>query len=264
MSDDVSAEETGETTDRTGDTTDANESEVPTEPRNKEPRKRGLLVSILREAGIVLALSLVIATLIRLFVVQAFLIPSGSMEDTLRVGDRVAVSKFTTAFGDVERGDVVVFEDPGGWLTGAEAPSSEPGGLGSAVRDALEFVGVLPNDAQGHLIKRVVGVGGDSVTCCDDNGSLRVNGEPIDESGYLFPGNEPSQEEFEVTLDADQVYVMGDHRANSRDSRVNGAVSEEQVVGRAVAVIWPTSHWSTLPGSDAFDDVPNATVDDGG
>ena len=254
MTEDASPEQAGEKADTTA---------VPKE-KKKEPRKRGLLVSIVREAGIVLALSLVIATLIRLFVVQAFLIPSGSMEDTLRVGDRVAVSKFTTVFGDVERGDVVVFEDPGGWLTGAEAPDPPSGGVGRAIRNGLEFVGVLPNDAQGHLIKRVIGVGGDTVTCCDDDGRLRVNGEPIDESGYLFPANEPSQQEFEVSLEAGELYVMGDHRANSRDSRVNGPVAEDLVVGRAVAVIWPTSHWTTLPGSDAFEDVPGATVGGGG
>src|SRR5690606_33660604 len=149
-----------------------------------------------RETVIVVALSLVIATLVRIFLVQAFLIPSQSMEDTLLVGDRVLVSKLDARFGEIDRGEVVVFADPGGWLSSG-APGPEHEGLRSRIRDAVEFVGILPSNAEGHLIKRVIGVGGDHVVCCDADGRVTVNGTPLDESGYLAPGDTPSEEPFD-------------------------------------------------------------------
>jgi signal peptidase I len=208
---------------------------------------------LVRETAIVVGLSLVIATLVRIFLVQAFLIPSQSMEDTLLVGDRVLVSKLTTRFGEIQRGDVVVFADPDGWL--APIPDEISPSFGTRVRDALQFVGVLPDDSEGHLIKRVIGVGGDTVACCDDDGRITVNGVAIDESTYLRPGDEPSAAPFEVEVPTGELFVMGDHRSNSGDSRVNGTVPEARVTGRAFAVVWPISNWTGLDRPDTFDTV---------
>jgi signal peptidase I len=210
--------------------------------------------SLVRETVIVVALALVIATLVRIFLVQAFLIPSRSMENTLRVSDRVLVNKLSTRFGDIERGDVIVFSDPNGWLgpqpnTGIDDPAS-------ALRQAFEFVGILPESAEGHLIKRVIGVGGDRVVCCDDEGRVAVNGVLLDETGYLHPGDAPSLQEFDVTVPQGQLWVMGDHRSDSGDSRVNGYVPLSRVSGRAFVIVWPLSHWSGLSRPATFDDIP--------
>lgn len=219
-----------------------------------EPPRRSGAVAILREAGIVIALSLLIATLVRIFLVQAFLIPSSSMQDTLQVGDRVLVSKLTTRLGDVERGDIVVFADPNGWLS---SPHDDSSGPGTWVRNALQFVGVLPDDAEGHLIKRVIGVGGDTVECCDDDGRVTVNGVAVEESAYLMPGDQPSVTEFDVEVGEEELFVMGDHRSNSGDSRVHGTVPEDRVVGKAFVVAWPVSRWSGLSDDDAFEHIPD-------
>lgn len=207
--------------------------------------------ALLRETAIVLILSLVIATFIRLFVAQAFLIPSSSMEETLQIRDRVLVSKLNYRFGDISRGDVVVFKDPGGWLHGVEPDSG-------GVRSFFEFVGIVPDSAEGHLIKRVIGVAGDEVDCCDAAGRVTVNGIPVDESDYIYPADAASYEfsEGSVRVPDGEVFVMGDHRSNSRDSRVVGTVAEDLVVGRAVVVVWPISRWDILarPAS-AFDAI---------
>jgi signal peptidase I len=209
----------------------------------------------LRETLLVVVLALGLATLIRVFLVQAFLIPSSSMEDTLLVGDRVLVSKPSVRFGEVSRGDVVVFTDPGGWL-GPLGPG--PGGVRGMLRDAFEFVGVLPSDAEGHLIKRVIGVGGDRVRCCDAEGRLLVNGSPVDESATLKPGVKPSRDEFAVTVPAGELWVMGDNRPNSGDSRIHGTVPTSSVVGRAFVIVWPPSSWGAVAGSDVYDEAAAA------
>jgi len=116
---------------------------------------------------------------------------------------------------------------------------------------------VLPEDSEGHLIKRVIGLGGDTVVCCDDDGRITVNGIAVDESTYLRPGDEPSATEFEVEVPADELFVMGDHRSNSGDSRVNGTVPEDRVTGRAFAVVWPVSRWESLSRPEAFEAVPD-------
>lgn len=214
----------------------------------------GVLAAV-RETAIVVILSLVIATLVRIFLVQAFLIPSKSMLDTLWVGDRVLVNKLAPRFGEIQRGDVVVFEDPGGWLGPGVSDQGDSGPL-QAVRDVFEFVGVLPSDAEGHLIKRVIGVGGDTVACCDDSGRVTVNGVPIDEQTYLYPGDEPSSREFEEKVPQGSLFVMGDHRSNSGDSRVNGFVPEDRVTGRAFVIVWPIDRWQLLERPDNFPAVP--------
>jgi signal peptidase I len=214
--------------------------------------------SAVRETVIVVVLALALATIIRVFLVQAFLIPSSSMENTLLVGDRVLVSKLTTRFGEIERGDVVVFTDPGGWL-GPQAPG--PGGVRGVLRDAFEFIGVLPSDAEGHLIKRVIGVGGDRIRCCDAEGRLLLNGTPVEETSILKPGVKPSREEFAVTVPTGELWVMGDNRPNSGDSRIHGPVPVSDVVGRTVAVVWPPSSWGSVAGAEQYSAAAEAKVD---
>lgn len=216
--------------------------------REDSPRRQrsaGLL-AVLRETLLVVVLSLAIATVVRVFLLQAFVIPSSSMEDTLLIDDRVVVSKIGSSYG---RGDVVVFADPGGWL-----PPQVPGvGPRARIRDALEFVGVLPDSGEGHLIKRVIAVGGDRVTCCDADGRLAVNGVAVDESALLKPGTDrASGEDFDVTVPEGELWVMGDNRDNSADSRVHGPVPVDDVTGRALAVVWPIAHWTGLGGSETY------------
>lgn len=226
-------------------------------------RRGGGLWSVLREVAMIAVTALVISFVIKTFVAQAFWIPSGSMENTLVFGDRVMVSKIQAGPLAVERGDVVVFEDPGGWL--ATVPTADRGPLVEGVVSVLEFIGVAPVTEGNHLIKRVIGVGGDTVACCDEDGRLTVNGEPLEEEGYLFPGDEPSSVPFEVTVPEERIWVMGDHRSNSRDSRANddgsgalGSVPRDNVVGQAFVLLFPLDRitWFSVP--ETFADVPAA------
>lgn len=237
------------------------------ERRRAKPR-RGGFVGLLRETVIVVGTALVLSLLIKTFLVQAFYIPSESMEQTLVRGDRVLVSQLTPGPFDLERGDIVVFKDPGGWLD--EAPEPDRGPLGTAMTNVLTFVGILPQDAGEHLIKRLVGLPGDHVACCDDSGRVTVNGAPLNEP-YLAPGSVPSERTFDVVVPDDRIWVMGDNRQNSRDSRWHmdlagqGTVSLDLVVGRAFVTIWPVSRWSWLSDySETFADVPPAGADSEG
>ncbi|MGN6333902.1 MAG: signal peptidase I [Motilibacteraceae bacterium] len=222
-------------------------------PRKGRQRSEG--GSFLRELPFILVAALVLSLLIKTFLVQAFYIPSGSMENTLLVGDRVFVNKLTTRFGEVHRGDIVVFRDPANWLS--ENPAAQPTGLAGGVRRALEFVGLAPSSSDEDLIKRVIGVGGDTVACCDAEGRLTVNGVPLDEP-YLYPGDVPSEQKFKVTVPQGELWVMGDHRSVSEDSRVHigepggGFVPEDDVVGRAFVVVWPLDRFRTLHRPDTF------------
>jgi len=224
-----------------------------------EPPHRGL--GILKETAIIVISALVLSWLIKSFLVQAFFIPSESMQDTLDVGDRVMVSRLVPGTFDVHRGDIVVFKDPGGWLPPYEAPERTP--FGEAVASALTFVGLLPQDTGEHLIKRVVGLPGDHVQCCDAEGRVSINGVPIDEESYIAPGSEPSQDPFDTTVPEGMLFVMGDNRQNSQDSRYNtgkpggGFVPVDNVVGTAFATVWPfqDAQWHRNPGS-VFQEVP--------
>ena len=153
-------------------------------------------LSFLGEMPALIVVALVVSILVKTFLVQFFYIPSGSMENTLRVNDRVAVNKLANFFGEIKRGEVVVFRDPASWL-----PEQEPSGSGilSKVKVGLEFVGVLPDPAKQYLIKRVIGVGGDHIICCDKNGLLKINGTSIKEP-YIYKGNTPSDNTFDVTV----------------------------------------------------------------
>lgn len=228
-----------------------------TPPVTGNPVTAGLrgAVTFVRELLLVVVVALGLSLLLKTFLVQAFSIPSQSMEDTLREGDRVLVTKLNPGPLDLRRGDVVVFKDPGRWLLGTAEPED------TAVRSVLTFVGLLPADAGQHLIKRVVGLPGDTVACCDTGGRLTVNGTPVQET-YLKPGSTPSQMEFTVTVPPGRLWVMGDNRQHSRDSRFNrdnhdGTVPVDNVVGRAFGVVWPLQRldWLDRP-RDAFDEVP--------
>jgi signal peptidase I len=226
--------------------------------------KRRRRLSVTKEIPILVGVALVIALVLKTFLVQAFVIPSGSMEQTIRIGDRVLVDKLTPWFGTKpERGDVVVFEDPGGWLPAEEKKRKEdPVGVKQG-KEFLTFIGLLPSDDEQDLIKRVIAVGGDKVKCCNAQGKVTVNGKPLSEP-YINPGNKPSEIKFDVNVPNGRVFVMGDHRANSADSRFhlrdagNGTVPESQVQGRAVVIAWPFDHWGKLEASDTFSAVPQA------
>ncbi len=225
-------------------------------------RHRSGAWAAVKETVVVVGTALALSLLIKTFLVQAFYIPSPSMERTLVDGDRVLTSLLTPGPFDLARGDIVVFEDPGGWLPSAQAPDRGP--VAGAVVGVLTFVGVLPRNSGDHLIKRVIGMPGDTVACCDDAGRLSVNGSPIEEP-YVSPGDEPSQITFEVVVPDDRLWVMGDHRSVSQDSRWHqdlegrGTVPVDDVVGRAMAVIWPLDRLDWLSDyPDVFADVPPA------
>ncbi|MGQ0625884.1 MAG: signal peptidase I [Sporichthyaceae bacterium] len=220
-------------------------------PPDSDPDRRpvGQGSSLLRELPVLVFVALGLALLIKTFLVQAFFIPSDSMENTLLKGDRVLVNKFAANFGDVKRGQVVVFRDPGGWLPDtAKNESHNP--ILKGLKDVFVFVGLLPSSSEKDLIKRVIGVGGDKIVCCSD-GKLTVNGVPLDEP-YIFPGDKASDRSFSVTVPPNRLWVMGDHRSLSADSRVhmddvgNGTIPKDNVVGRAFVLVWPLDRFSTL------------------
>ncbi len=234
----------------------------------QDPRPRSMtfgehLVAFVKELLMVVIGAIIVASLVRYFVGQMFIIPSQSMENTLQIGDRVAVEKLSS----LKRGQVVVFEDPGGWLND-DTEGSERGPVGRA----LEFVGVLPDSSANHLIKRVVGLPGDDVMCCDSRGWITVNQQALDETPYLYTDSSgqqvsPSDIAFEVVVPENRILVLGDNRSESRDSRChlndpgklkgeNAFVSEDLVVGRAIAVVWPLSDASRLRIPATYETVP--------
>ena len=245
------------------------------------------VVTLLREVAIVVVLALVLSVLAKTFLVQSFFIPSDSMNDTLIRDDRVVVNKLTPGPFDLSRGDVVVFEDPGHWLAGAPR-LPEDSSVTQRLKDGLTWVGILPSQEDNHLIKRVIGLPGDHVRCCTAEGKVEVNGAEVTE-GYLYPGDAPSGMPFDITVPSERVWVMGDHRSDSSDSRYHdtnpqeatilqptpdgppevvgrdprdhtgfyGSVPIDRVVGRAVAIVWPLGRIAGLGGQDtAFGGVP--------
>ncbi|MGW2747710.1 signal peptidase I [Streptomyces sp. NPDC001450] len=231
--------------------------------QRKVKRKRRR--SAVREIPLLVGVAVLIALVLKTFLVQAFVIPSGSMEQTIRIGDRVLVDKFTPWFGSKpQRGDVVVFHDPGGWLADEQTAKKHDPVVVKQLKEGLTFIGLLPSDNEKDLIKRVIGVGGDHVKCCDAQGRVTVNGVPLTEADYLYPGNSPSSTPFDITVPKGRLWVMGDHRDNSADSRVHqntpygGTVSEDSVVGRAMVIGWPVGHWTSLDEPKTFASVSNS------
>ncbi len=219
------------------------------------------LFAALRETVVVVAIALALSLLVKTFLVQAFFIPSQSMENTLLIGDRVIVSKLTPGPFDLQRGDVVVFTDPGGWLPPSVPPADGP--VRKALRGALTFVGLLPSQSGNHLIKRIIGLPGDHVVCCDDDGRVSVNGTSITEP-YVYSGNIPSERDFDITVPAGRMWVMGDHRQESEDSRYHddgrgttGSVPLSDVTGKAFVLVWPFDRATWLSRPDTtFAGVP--------
>jgi signal peptidase I len=205
--------------------------------------------SVLREFPVLVVVALLVSLIIKSFFVQFFYIPSGSMENTLEIKDRVAVNKLPFLSHTIERGDIIVFHDPDHWLSDP-TPSTEPYII-EKLRGGLIDVGILPNPAKQHLVKRVIGIAGDHVVCCDNNKRITVNGVPLTEP-YIYKGDNPSDMNFDVTVPAGKLWVMGDHRGASADSRYHmddvnkGMVPVNLVVGRVVAIIWPASRATVI------------------
>jgi signal peptidase I len=213
-----------------------------------------------KEILTILAIAIVLSFLIKTFLFRAFYIPSGSMENTLQVGDRIFVNLLVPQPFALKRGDVVVFKDTQGWLEGESIPAPAAGPL-SWLNDAATFIGLAPDNSQQHLVKRVIGLPGDHVKCCDSAGKLTINGDAITEP-YLFPGAAPSDTTFDITVPAGKLWVMGDHRNNSADSRSHLAagtafVPISDVEGRAIVIAWPLNHVGVLGNyPNVFNDVP--------
>jgi len=206
--------------------------------------------------------ALVLSMIVKTFAVQFFYIPSGSMENTLLVNDRVGVNKFGALYSEIKRGEVVVFRDPAYWLAPA---SDESTGLLKLGKESLVFVGILPDPAKQYLIKRVIGVGGDHVRCCTSDGKLEVNGKAINEP-YIYPGDKPSDSTFDVQVPKGFIWVMGDHRGASADSRFHtddpnkGMVPLDKVTGRALFVIWPFNRAKILDVGSDLSKIPVASA----
>jgi signal peptidase I len=209
--------------------------------------------SLLKELPILIVVALVVSLFIKSFLVQFFYIPSGSMENTLQIQDRVAVNKVPFISENINRGDVVVFRDPDNWLP--ENLDSSTNSLVAKAKSLLVTVGVLPNPAKQYLVKRVVGVAGDRIICCTKGEKLSVNGVEVTEP-YIYGGDAPSDMKFDVTVPEGKLWVMGDHRGASADSRYHqedinsGFVPLDRVSGRVVAVIWPFKNITYVPKID--------------
>jgi signal peptidase I len=218
--------------------------------------------SFFQEFPVLVVVALVVSLFIKTFVIQFFFIPSGSMENTLQIDDRVAVNRIPFISNNIKRGDVVVFRDPDNWLPAADIESA-PFVIAKA-KAALVAVGVLPNPAKQYLVKRVVGVAGDRVICCTTTGKITVNGEEMVEP-YIFAGNVPSDMNFDVKVPKGKLWVMGDHRGASADSRYHqddinkGFVPLNRVTGRVIAVIWPIKNLSLVPNVDALNQPAEKT-----
>jgi signal peptidase I len=226
----------------------SDDSATETEPGKK--RKQ----SFWRDLGVVLVAALVLTILLKAFVVQVFSIPSGSMENTLLPGDRILVSKIVYRFRPIARGDIVVFSGAGSWDPPTTPPSNWFARIGD---DALNLVGIAGPSTD--YVKRVIGLPGDHVSCCNTNGQVTVNGVPLSESSYIYPGDAPSDLRFNVTVPPGRLWVMGDNRGDSADSRYrsqdpgDGTVPESAVVGRAFLIFWPLSRISDLPIPNTFE-----------
>jgi signal peptidase I len=202
-----------------------------------------------REILVVLGSALILSLLLKTFVFQSFWIPSGSMENTLEVNDRILVSLWRPGPLELRHGDVVVFKDPGGWLGPSAEP--EPTGLAKGWDEFATFAGLLPQDAGEHLVKRVIGLAGDTVACNTADGVVTLNGAELVES-YVKPGTSSCPYTWEVIVPENRLWVLGDNRSNSADSRAHlgdpggGMVPVDNVVGTAFVTVWPLDHWKTL------------------
>ncbi|NJP65535.1 signal peptidase I [Streptomyces spiramenti] len=226
------------------------------EDGGREGRGRTKNRSFWKELPILIGVALVLALLIKTFLLQAFSIPSDSMQNTLQRGDRVLVDKLTPWFGATpDRGEVIVFRDPGGWLP----PPANEGGFWPTVQEGLSQIGLMPSAEDQNLIKRVIAVGGDTVEC-QEGGPVTVNGVAVQETDFIFPGNSACDDRpfGPIDIPEGRLWVMGDHRQDSQDSRFHmngpggGTVAEDSVVGRAIVVAWPINRWSVLSVPEGY------------
>ena len=234
------------------------------DPTSRRARKakaregRSPLFLWLKEVATVVIVAIVLSFLIKTFLFRAFYIPSESMVNTLDVNDRIFVNLLVPEPMALQRGDVVVFRDSQGWLAPA-APKAK--GPFTWVQDGLTFVGLLPDNSEQHLVKRVIGLPGDHVVCCDAGGQLTVNGAPLDEK-YINSAEIPQVRDFDVVVPAGKVWVMGDNRNHSADSRAHmdtngGFVNESDIEGKAAVIAWPLNRMSALDNyPDVFRSVP--------
>ncbi len=225
--------------------------------------KKNVFMAFLIDLIVIVAAALILSLLVKTFLVRSFFVPSGSMLSTLQLQDRIIVNELVPSLVPIEHGDVLVFKDPGGWL-GPEVSTQAKNQ--NAVEQATEWFlsafGLAAPDSSQHLVKRAIGLPGDRVACCDVNKKLTINGVSIDEI-YLDKGVEPSASQFDVTVPANKLWMMGDNRLSSADSRFHtdlpskGFVDRSYVVGRAFVVSWPINHWRWLDNfSSVFKDVP--------
>ena len=218
----------------------------------------------LREILIIAVMAVVLSFVVKTWLIQAFYIPSASMENTLVKDDRVIVSKLTPGPVDLQHGDIVVFQDPDHWLP--TVPTVDQPGVRGALHLGLQFIGLLPDESDDHLIKRVIGLPGDHVVGPVGGGKITVNGVPITET-YVKTGDAPNgnTRAFDIVVPAGRVWVMGDHRGDSADSRYHddgtgatGSVPIDDITGRAVTIVWPLDHvrWLSVP-SGIYSKIPN-------
>ncbi len=225
------------------------------QPQDKSKKKKPM--PLWQETILLLGLALVLAVVIKTLFVQAFYIPSPSMEPQFVKNDRILVQKVSYWGSSPSRGDIVVFEDPGGWLDPGDSNAPH-----SPVTRLMEKIGLYPTG--GHLVKRVIGIGGDRVVCCDAKGRITVNGTALNEKSYLPKGTAPSQTKFDRTIPKDHLWMMGDNRAFSYDSRGHmgdpggGFVDDDLVVGKVFALIWPAARHEFIHRPSTFDHIPAA------
>ena len=233
-------------------------------PRNLRAKwrrlKKNVFVAFFIDLLVIVATALVLSLLVKTFLIRSFFIPSSSMLETLQIQDRIIVNELVPDIIPLERGDVVVFRDPGNWLGTIIRP--EQNFFEVTGEWFLSAFGFAAPDSTQHLVKRVIGVEGDRVVCCDVDGKLTINGKAITEP-YLPKDVVPSVLKFDVVVPKDAYWVMGDNRANSEDSRYHqdlpskGFVEKQHVVGRAFVVSWPFANWQWLDNyPNVFKDVP--------
>jgi len=222
--------------------------------------KKNVFVSFFIDLLVIVATALVLSLLVKTFLIRSFFIPSGSMLETLQIQDRIIVNELVPEVVAVERGDVIVFRDPGNWLSPIAKP--EQNFFEASSEWFLSAFGFVASDSTQHLVKRVIGVEGDRIVCCDADKKLTINGVPITEP-YLPKGVEPSVLDFDVVVPKDSFWVMGDNRSGSEDSRYHqdlpskGFVDKKHVVGRAFVISWPVANWLWLDNyPNVFKDVP--------
>lgn len=218
----------------------------------------------------VIITALAISSLVRTFLLQPFYIPSGSMQNTLMINDSVLVTKMAPRYSELNRGDIVVFRDTENWLQSDRegvVRQKQQNPVVNTLKRFLIFVGLAPEDADGYLIKRVIGLGGDNVSCCDEDGLMTINGKAIDED-YIPQMGASSEIEFNVVVPKGALWVLGDNRNHSADSRYHmdkpsgGFVATKDVVGRAFVVIWPMEHMRFISPSCAFYNIPKPVLEE--